>query len=306
MTFANRDLQRLMQTPSTDLQESAEQANLCMEDRISATRQATYEAAVGSPGDWKAWQDRHRRYVREEVNRPRPLSAAFDNGQPSLRPNIDPNQYLYRVEKIDDLLSRYESEYPLEAAQVNEWIKERESNKPSGYTLDTLTDLLNDERSDGRPTFAVFEDDFPGLERSADWAKQMCNRCGLGRHFTNGNVTLALFRYRVWEVMKGSSWPGRTLFAVPTVLNQTMNNVFFPAPRSSDGLAVGLAPKHDCSHLTVEIIHARMDYQAHHWMRVDTVNGRRLSQNDVRNLRKAHLSCIRRRSGAANYGKGCV
>ena len=60
-----------MQTPSTDLQESAEQANLCMEDRISATRQATYEAAVGSPGDWKAWQDRHRRYVREEVNRPR-------------------------------------------------------------------------------------------------------------------------------------------------------------------------------------------------------------------------------------------
>lgn len=183
MTFANRDLQRLMQTPSTDLQESAEQANLCMEDRISATRQATYEAAVGSPSDWKAWQDRHRRYVREEVNRPRPLSAAFD---------------------------------------------------------------------------------------------------------------------------KGSSWSGRTLFAVPTVLDQPMNNVFFPAPRSSEGLAVGLAPKHDCSHLAVEIIHARIDYQAHHWMRVDRVTERRLSQNDVRNLRKAHLSCLRRRSGAANYGKGCV
>ena len=174
-----------MRTRRTDLQESAEQANLCMEDRISASRQAAYEAAVGSPGDWKAWQDSHRRYVKGEVNRRHPLSAAFDNRQPSLRSNIKPNQYLYRVEKIDDLLCDYKGEAPVGPAQINEWINARESNRlPSSPTgridnlissLETLTEYFNDKRKDGRPTFAVFAADFPGLERSSDWP----NRCAI-------------------------------------------------------------------------------------------------------------------------------
>ena len=295
-----------MRTRRTDLQESAEQANLCMEDRISASRQAAYEAAVGSPGDWKAWRKVHEIYIKEKVRRRDPLSAAFGSGEPSLRSNIEPNQYLYRVEKIDDLLSKYESEYPLGAAQVNEWIKERESNKPSGDALDDLTDLLNDERNDGRPTFAVFAVDFPGLEKSTDWAKQMCKRCGLRNFFNDGKVTLALFRYRVQDVLNDSSWPGETLFAVPTVMDQPMSEVFFPAPAGSDGHAVGLKPKPDCSHLAAELIHARMDYQAHHWMKVDTVKEPRPSPNQISSLRKAHLSCIHRHSGTPNYGMECV
>ena len=315
MTFANRDLQRLMQTTSTDLQESAEQANLCMEDRISASRQAAYEAAVGSPGDWEAWRVNHLSYVDSEVRRRDTLSAAFDSGQPSLRPNIARNQYLYRVEKIDDLLRDYKGEASVGPAQINEWINARESNRlPSSPTgridslsaLETLTEYFNDKREDGRPTFAVFAADFPGLERSSDWAKQMCNRCGLTHHFTSGNVTLALFRYRVQEVVDDSSWPSRTLFAVPTVLDQPMDNVVFPAPSSSYGYSVGLEPKPNCGHIAKELIHARMDYQAHHWMRVDTVNKPCLSTDEVRNLRKSHLSCIRRHSGILNYGVGCV
>ena len=315
VTFRNRNLQRLMRTRRTDLQESAEQANLCMEERISASRQAAYEAAVGSPNDWRAWQDSHRRYVEVEVNRRHPLSAAFDNRQPSLRPNMDPNRYLYRVEKIDHLLRDYKGEAPVGPAQINEWINARESNRlpssPIGSidnlirALEDLTKFFNDKR-DGRPTFAVFAADFPGLDRSSDWAKQMCNRCGLTHHFTGGNVTLALFRYRVQDVLEGSSWPRRDLFAVPTVLDQRMSNVCFPAPpTSSYGYAVGLAPKQDCSHLAEELIHARMDYQAHHWKKVDTVNESCLSNSHVRNLRKGHLCCIRRVSGTASYGAGC-
>ena len=315
VTFRNRNLQRLMQIPRTDLQESAEQANLCMEERISASRQAAYEAAVGSPGNWEAWRVNHLSYVDNEVHRRDPLSAAFDCGQPSLRSDIGTNQYLYRVEKIDHLLRDYKGEAPVGPAQINEWINARDSNRlPSSPTgpidnliraLEDLTKFFNDKR-DGRPTFAVFAADFPGLDRSSDWAKQMCNRCGLTHHFTGGNVTLALFRYRVQDVLDGSSLPGRTLFAVPTVLDQRMSNVCFPAPTSSYGHAVGLAPKQDCSHLTGELIHARMDYQAHHWMKVDTVKEPRPSPNQISSLREAHLSCIRRHSADPNYGMGCV
>ena len=315
MNFGNRHLQRLMQIPRTDPEESAKQANLCMEERISASRQADYEAAVGSPGGWGAWQGGHARYVQIEVRRRLPLSASFGSGEPSLRSDIDPNQYLYRVERIDDLLSAYEGEEPVGAAHVNEWIKARESNRSSGSptggidnisALEALTDSFNDDR-DGRPSFAVFAAEFPGLEKSSDWAKQMCKRCGLTHYFSGVGVTLALFRYSVQDVLDDSSWPGETLFAVPTVMDQPMSNVFFPAPRSAfGGYAVGLEPKPDCSHLAAELIHARMDYQAHHWMRVDTVNDPCPSTHEVRNLRKAHLSCIRRHSEAASYGVGCV
>lgn len=108
MIFGNRNLQRLMQIPRTEPEESAKQANLCMENRISASRQADYEAAVGSPGDWGAWQDGHARYVQMEIRRRHPLSAAFGSGEPSIRSDIEPNQYLYRVERIDELLRKYE------------------------------------------------------------------------------------------------------------------------------------------------------------------------------------------------------
>lgn len=302
MIFRNRNFQRLMQIPRTEPEESAKQANLCMENRISASRQADYEAAVGSPGDWGAWQDGHARYVQMEVRRRHPLSAAFGSGEPSLRSDIEPNQYLYRVERIDELLRNYESEDPVGATQVNAWIRAQESS-----ALEDLTDFFNDERKDGRPTFAAFAAEFPGLETSADWAKQMCKRCGLTHLFSGSVVTLALFRYRVQDVLDDSSWPGETLFAVPTVMDQPMSNVFFPAPPSAfGGHTVGLEPKPDCSHLAAELIHARMDYQAHHWMRVDTVNEPCPSTNEIRNLRNAHLSCIRRHPGAANYGMGCV
>ena len=286
-----------MRTRRTDLQEAAEHANLCMEDRISESRQAAYEAAVGSPDDWKAWRDVHENYVKEKVRHPYQLSAAFGRHEPSLRSDIDPNQDLYRVERIDGLLIK-ES---VRAAEVNKWIGS------SREALEHLTESFNDVRRDGRPTFAVFAAEFPGLEKRPDWAKQMCKRCGITHHSAGEDVTLALFRYRVQDVLDGSSWPGRNLVAVPTVIDHPMRNVFFPAPPSSfGGYAVGLEPKSDCSHLATELIHARMDYQAHHWIRVDTVKVPCPSNNDVRNLRIDHLSCIRRHSGTPNYGMGCV
>ena len=74
--------------------ESAEQTNLCLEERVSGSRQARYENRMGTPQNWTDWQRAHFRYVEEEVRQRDPLSAAFTPGEPSLRPRIAPNQYL--------------------------------------------------------------------------------------------------------------------------------------------------------------------------------------------------------------------
>ena len=334
MNFTNGALAGLMAAPPGELQVAAEQANLCMEERISKARQATYEKRMGAPQAWSDWRKNHYRYVQNEVRRRDTLSAAFTDGEPSLRPRIEPNQYLCRVERIDGLLDRYPpaTGAPVGVEQINGWISARDSAPSGERTVDglqdldrlvpgdspspevaalhELTELFNDERGDGRPSFVVFEAEFPRLKERSDWAKHLCERCGLAHFFTDGPVTLALFRYQVQEVLDARSDAEKRMnaavFAVPTVLDQPMSDIYFTAPKATPwGHAVGLQPEPDCRHLAAELIHARMDYRPDHWVAVDTLERSMLSAGDVARLRKTHLDCIRRSPGNAGYGRNC-
>ena len=143
MNFTNGALAGLMATTPGELQVAAEQANLCMEERISAARQATYEKRMGAPQAWSDWRENHYRYVQNEVRRRDTLSAAFTDGEPSLRPGIEPNQYLCRVERIDELLDRYPPATggPVGVEQINGWISARDSAPSSERTVGSLQDL---------------------------------------------------------------------------------------------------------------------------------------------------------------------
>ena len=338
MNFTNGVLAGLMAAPPDALQPdalqvAAEQANLCMEERISATRQATYEERMGAPQAWDDWRRNHDRYVRNEVRRRYPLSAAFTDGEPSLRPGIEPNQYLCRVEQIDGLLDKFApaTGERVGVEQINGWISARDSAPSGERTVDSfqdlgrlmsgdspspevaalheLTEIFNDDR-DGRPSFVVFEAEFPQLKERSDWAEHLCERCGLAHYFANDPVTLALFRYQAQEVLDARSDAEKRMnaavFAVPTVIDQPMSAVYFTAPRATSwGHAVGLKPEPDCRHLAAELIHARMDYRPDHWVAVDTLERNRLSAGDVARQRKKHLDCIRRSPGNADYGRNC-
>ena len=107
MEFTNGTLAGLMATATDGLEVEGQRANLRMEERTSAVRQSGYEDRMGAPNDWADWREGHYRYVQQEVRRRYPLSAAFAGGEPSLRPGIEPNQHLYRVERIDSLLDAY-------------------------------------------------------------------------------------------------------------------------------------------------------------------------------------------------------
>ena len=332
MNFTNSTLVGLMATTPDGPQAAAERANICMGERISAARQAAYEGRVGDPDGWEDWQDNHLRYVQEEVRRRYPLSAAFTDGEPSLGPGVEPSQNLYRVERIDALLNTYATTAgrPVGVEQVREWISAWDSggsaemtatsfaeigrlvtgdtSSPEVAAFQELTDLFNEERSDGRPSFVAFEAEFPQLERRAEWAQHFCERCGLAHFFADVPVTLALFRYRVREVLDARSGAGGSaaVFAVPTVIDQPMYNVYFTAPRAMNwGHAVGLAPEPDCRHLAAELIHARMDYRPEHWVAVDTLEMSSLPAADIARYRETHLDCIRRSPGNADYGRNC-
>ena len=334
MNFTNRALAGLMAATPGDPQVAAEQANLCMEERVGAARQATYENRMGAPQAWDDWRSHHYRYVQEEVRRRYPLSAAFTDGEPSLGPGIEPNQHLCRVERIDGLLDKYVTATggPVGIEQIKGWIAARDSAPPGEKTVDSfrdlnrlmsdgpsspeaaalqeLTEIFNDERRDGRPSFVVFEAEFPGLKERPDWTEHLCERCGLAHFFTDGPVTLALFRYKAQEVLDARSDAeermNAAVFAVPTVIDQPMSDIYFTAPMAmSWGHAVGLKPEPDCRHLAAELIHARMDYRPDHWVAVDTLERNSLSPDDVARLREAHLDCIRRSSGNADYGRNC-
>ena len=252
MEFANRTLAGLMAMRLGNLELEAERANLCMEERISAARQSVYEDWAGALDGWEDWRDKHDRYVRNEVRRRYPLSAAFTGGESSLRPGIEPNQSLCRVERIDSLLHTYGTGIgePVGFEQVRDWIAARNTDRsakttaasladisrlvagdsffPEVAALQDLTDLFNEERSDGRPSFVAFGAEFPRLEERADWAQHFCERCGLAHFFADSPVTLALFRYKVQDVLDARlhADENATVFAVPTVIDQPMSNVY--------------------------------------------------------------------------------
>ena len=315
MEFAGSQLAELMRSVPSGEGAAAEQTNLCLEARVTAERQAAYDARIGEPVDWSAWREAHKRYVQEDVRRRRPLSAAFSGGD-ALRPELEGNQEIYRVERIDSMLRRYtvDAGVPVGVEQIREWISSRDGadagvRTPAGAALEDLTDFLNDDHADGRPRFVTFVAEFPGLETRSDWPETICERCGLAHHCTGTPVTLALFRYSVEDVLTTyrKTDAAAAVFAVPTVLDQPMSNVYFSGPASLHvGHAVGLAPRLDCAHLAAELIHARIAYRAEHWAAVSTLIGDRVSSEEIDRLRVAHLDCLRRTPGNADYGAHCV
>lgn len=317
MDYNNPALSGLMATVPADGEGAAKWANLCLEERVAARRQAVYEDRVGRPTDWPDWRAAHGRYVQQEVRRRHPLSAAFGDGD-ALRPHIEPNQELYRVERIDAQMRDYGSG-AFGVDQLRQWISNRDGHAtsplgaraplPTDAALADFTQFLNRRFADGRPRFVAFAAEFPSLEKQTDWPRVICERCGLAHHFTGTTVTLALFRYSVREVLDvyADTEPGATVFAAPTVLDLEMSNVYFSAPKLSDvGHALGLAPTSDCSHLAAELIHARMDYRPEHWVAVGTLIEREVDATSIGRLRDTHLQCLRRTPGNADYGSDCV
>ncbi|NNJ83718.1 MAG: hypothetical protein HKP13_02095, partial [Gammaproteobacteria bacterium] len=105
MRFPSKKLNDLLGDAETfeQPQAYAERENLLLEERVSGGRQVDYLPWISESGSWDEWRRNHERYVDDKVRRRHPLSAAFTPGESSLRPGVEQNQVLLRVELIDDL-----------------------------------------------------------------------------------------------------------------------------------------------------------------------------------------------------------
>lgn len=337
MRFNEVALQKLVKlSPASDI-ERAELANMLLEERVSDERLVDYEAYVAAkpPSYWDTWREAHERYVVHYVRGGNGTDpATFQPGASALFAP-EANQFVLRLEELNTALIKEglldNDRDPAMAAEaavrINTWIAERKQRKDSaapktrGHSLadlgkltgrnitltsgdarlETLTEALNTQRRDRRPSFIAFDAEFPGIDADKDWLEYFCQRCGLAHHFAGYPKVLALFRYKVELVVE--AYPGKPAFAAPTVLDQPFSSIFFPAPSHSQvGHAVCLEPVLDCSHLAAELVHARVNYTLDHWVRVGMFNATLFDNARTSELRETHLHCVRERSKRPDYG----
>lgn len=332
-----------MGTASSTAQESAERHNLCLEEKVSTTRQSAYESFIGPQVDWPGWRSRHKGYVNEQVRRRDPLSETFAADSPALYAGIEENQWLLRVERLDSVLGKFFAGTPVEKDRqqqldrINGWVKARDQamavasakpkpralsdlkdlraavagtpdtpDTPESESLADLTDALNQERKDGRPAYVAFAPEFPGIDTDPDWANRLVERCGLAHFQDNRPIPLALMRYQVRDVLAAWRTSRVTVFVLPTTLDQEFYGVFFPAPLGlSQGHALDLAPADECRSLAAELLHARIDYRPGHWVRVGLYQAAAFDGARLPDLRRRHLECLRTLSGKSDYGLAC-
>lgn len=111
MRFANPALQNLMTNEVGEPIHVAERANLCLEARVSAARQAEYEAFVASRVDapsayWHDLREAHDAYVQQFVRGGNGKdSATFRPDETTLCQPGEDNQYVLRLENLNSLLA---------------------------------------------------------------------------------------------------------------------------------------------------------------------------------------------------------
>jgi|GEM_PF-5036024 len=342
MQFTTKSLQELASAWPDEVIDRAEMANVLVEEKPSSGRLGVYEREVAASPTLDQWRQQHQRYVTHFVRGGNGLDpATFTSGEPALS-QLEGNQFVLRVEELnralitDGLLADDHDLASATAAagQVNAWIDEwrashagagrpekvaslAELGKLTGVArvaptagaarLAGLTDLLNGQRSDRRPSFVAFDAELSGITTSADWVEELCRRCGLAHHYAGHPKVLALFRYRAAYPME--SHRGRPVFAAPTVLDQPFSAIFFPGPLGDStiaavqtGHAVSLEPSTDCTHLAAELVHARIDYRLEDWVKVGVLVGRPVDDARIPDLRKKHLQCVQSRSKRPDYG----
>lgn len=279
-----------------------------------------------------SWNGLHDRYFRQAVAVPE--SVTFTQADPlTARTGIAQakEDWIVRVERIDKGFKDWEagSVFPQSAVQcLQEWAATLASAhaaaQPAGKrvnslaglgalvgrpslpapsdTIEELFDYWNRSvRKDHRPSFVAFEAELAGLLQHDDWPARLCERLGLGHYYFDQEITLAVLRYRVRDVLEAH--PGKTCFCAPTVLDSALGEYFHPAPQGCDWrFAAVLDAKAGDNALVAELLHRRIDYSPQHLWRVGTFKRPQIADAELVSLRNAHIARLRRQSGRADFG----
>lgn len=273
-------------TPSGDAVR-CEAANFRWDGAVADQRALEYNAYVGDMLTHKNWKAEHNDYLRSFVHVAKDLPRAAEcfmavNSQAYLNEQLD-NTFLLRLESLSNLFNQ-----PLLSNDVAErfWLRFFKSQKD--LRKDKLSDSdealrdefvaqWNEQRTQARPLFATFLNDFGGnLEAliKTDWPHSLRDRLGLTHYPSTAGKPLpvVLICYTVDEVRQARAMATKkgavASFTRPTVLDAEMSASFIPAPLLPGGESYGYTLDLSCADVpesfTPELLTFPIDYQPKH------------------------------------------
>lgn len=228
------------------------------------------------------------------------LSSTFDqdaNGIALLKDNIEPNQKIVRLERID---RHIEPDRGLTFSSLEEALKNKDQHR-----LSALTDRYLDYSGE-RPAFAAFKSELEPDLKEPDWLQRIIDRLGLYHHYPfvpGTSYRFALMEYTADEVIKQALSNGVShCFALATVLECQNNPAFFPVPRNSRrGFTVDLRERSPQPPGVHEILHIRFDYSWKHVKRLEEWRGADFP--DVELARGRHRQVLSVETDRADFGE---
>lgn len=302
-------------------------ANFRWEHAVSDWRADEYSAYVGDVATHKDWRAEHMGYLDSFVHVPKDLPRSAEcfmavNSQAHLNEQLD-NTFLLRLESLGYLF-----DHPLVAGAANSfWLrffnsqKDLRKNKLSDSDEALLADFVaqwNAQRTQARPLFATFLNDFGGdlaaLVKS-DWPHILRDRLGLTHYPSTAGKPLpvALMCYTVDEVRQARLLVGKkgavAGFTRPTVLDAEMSAAFIPAPLlpggESYGYTLDLAGAGIPAAFTPELLTFPIEYQPKHIKALGFISREHALQQDDGLLaaRNRHVQGLQRLPGCAGFGE---
>jgi len=273
----------------------AKAQNLAWEECVAEVRRLFFEQgsfAIRGPA-WTELAVRQSDYVQLYVNvdstdTPHTFDPALEPAQLGA---LDEDQLVLRLERLEHALSNSIFTYDevLEAHRTGD-----------RALLDRFAMDWNDVR-DARPAFATFLREVQDEVGKPNWAELLRDRLGLAHYQpAGGAIPVALMSYSVGEVLAAA---GATVaFTMPTVLDSTLWEHFFPAPKEiSFGRAMALSLCDSDDMLIAEILHSRISYSGAHILKVGEIMNP-LPILPVPELRERHLLALQLASGREDFG----
>jgi len=250
-------------------EERAIAENFILEERLTEAREESYANYITSTQNLDSWNKGHENYVFSKINihQGQGTPETFtDLNNPNLLSEIDEDQFLVRVENLDEVAKRLKSDYDINLLS-DFFIKFLEDSQDP-EAIDTVEEFLSgyNKYRDLRPTFVGFWDEVKDLLNGNDdrWANKLRDRFGL-RHFDPANgspIPVLLLRYRVADVV-ATKPEERSFAAIPTVLDSSMSPFFFPTPQGwTEGQTLDLRPGTENDYaFNCEILHQYIEYK---------------------------------------------
>lgn len=305
-----------------------EVANFRWEKAASDTRTAGYCDYIDTVSTHMDWRAEHKGYLASSVHLPKDLPRSAEcfmaiNSPAHLSEELD-NTYLLRLESIGYLFNQ-----PL-VADLVEQFWQRFFNSPKDLRKNQLNDRdetlrttfvtqWNAQRTQARPLFATFLNDFGGnldVLMKQDWPHLLRDRLGLVQwpSIVGKPLPVALMCYTVDDARQARLATTKTgavaSLTRPTVLDAEMSAAFISAPLSPGGGSYGhtldLASSVIPDHFTPELLTYPIDYQPRHIKALGFISrAHALQDDDVALLaaRNRHVQGLQAQPGCADFGE---